>query len=191
MADNIISRNATRAVVAGLLSAGAAAGVAAPAAAVPVEVPGLPGVKIDLPGLENLPPEVAKSGLPGLPEGGIQLPISSIGDQIVSAAKSKVGSPYVWGATGPNAFDCSGLVSWAHQQVGISIPRTSQAQVASGKRVSRDQLRPGDVIAFYGGASHVGVYIGNGQVVHASTEGVPVGYASIDSMPFYGATRYF
>ncbi|MCQ9168361.1 C40 family peptidase, partial [Corynebacterium amycolatum] len=75
----------------------------------------------------------------------------STGSAIVSAARSKIGSPYVWGATGPNSFDCSGLTSWAYQQVGKSIPRTSQAQASQGTAVSSPAL--GDIVSFYSGAT--------------------------------------
>lgn len=109
---------------------------------------------------------------------------------VVNAAMSKQGAPYSWGAAGPNEFDCSGLVYWAHQQAGKAIPRTSQAQVAGGTPVSKSELQPGDVVGFYSGVTHVGLYIGNGQVVHASDYGIPVQVVSLDSMPFAGAARY-
>ncbi|MFC4000817.1 NlpC/P60 family protein [Prauserella oleivorans] len=89
----------------------------------------------------------------------------------VDAALSKRGSPYGWGDTGPDSFDCSGLTQWAYQQAGISIPRTSSAQSTYGTAVSRDQLQPGDLVFFYSPVSHVGIYIGNGMMVHAPTEG--------------------
>ncbi len=91
----------------------------------------------------------------------------------VEAALSKLGAPYVWGATGPNAFDCSGFTSWAWAQAGVTIPRTSSGQ-ASLPVVPLDQLQPGDLITYYSPTHHVALYIGNGQIVHASTEGVPV-----------------
>lgn len=109
---------------------------------------------------------------------------------VVNAAMSKLGAPYAWGAAGPDEFDCSGLVYWAHQQAGKSIPRTSQAQVAGGTPVSISELQPGDVVGFYSGVTHVGLYIGDGQVVHASDYGIPVQVVSLDSMPFAGAARY-
>ena len=117
-------------------------------------------------------------------------PAASQGQAIVDAAASKIGAPYVWGATGPNAFDCSGLTSWAYQQVGKQIPRTSQAQASQGTKVSRDALQPGDIVAFYSGASHVGIYTGRGTVIHASTEGQPLAEVSMDYMPFHSAVRY-
>lgn len=112
------------------------------------------------------------------------------GMDAVRAAMSKIGSPYGWGAAGPHQFDCSGLMVWAYQQQGKSIPRTSQAQMAGGTPVSRDALQPGDIIGYYPGATHVAMYIGNGQVVHASDYGIPVQVVPMDSMPFYGARRY-
>ena len=118
-------------------------------------------------------------------------PVVSTGQRILDAATTRVGSPYVWGATGPNSFDCSGLTSWAYKEAGISIPRTSQAQIGGGTQVSKADLQPGDIVAFYSGASHVGIYAGNGQVVHAPYSGTSVSYAPVDSMPFYGATRYY
>ncbi|RCW44053.1 cell wall-associated NlpC family hydrolase [Halopolyspora algeriensis] len=92
----------------------------------------------------------------------------------VQAALSKQGSPYVWGAEGPNRFDCSGLMYWAYQQVGVSIPRSSSAQAQTGKPVSASQLKPGDLVFYYSPVSHVGMYVGNGNVVHAPTAGSTV-----------------
>lgn len=108
----------------------------------------------------------------------------------VQAALGKIGSPYGWGAVGPSAFDCSGLIYWAFQQQGKTLPRTSQAQMAGGTPVSRAHLQPGDVIGYYPGATHVGLYIGDGMIVHASDYGIPVQVVSVDSAPFFGARRY-
>jgi cell wall-associated NlpC family hydrolase len=107
----------------------------------------------------------------------------------VSYAYSKLGSPYVWGATGPDAFDCSGLVQAAYRSAGVSLPRTTYAQIGAGRRVSRSELLPGDLVFFYSGVSHVGIYVGNGQMVHAPNPSAPVRVAPIDEMPFAGATR--
>ncbi|WP_137723753.1 C40 family peptidase [Prescottella subtropica] len=115
--------------------------------------------------------------------------VASHGQAVANAAQSKVGSPYVWGATGPSSFDCSGLVQWAYKQAGVNVPRTSQAQVGGGTPVAKGNLQPGDVVAFYG-AEHVGVYIGGGSVAHAPTEGDVVKISPVDSMPFAGASRY-
>ncbi|MCA1006704.1 C40 family peptidase [Rhodococcus hoagii] len=116
-------------------------------------------------------------------------PVASSNQAVANAAQSKVGSPYVWGATGPSSFDCSGLVQWAYKQAGKSVPRTSYDQVGGGTSVSKANLQPGDVVAFYG-AEHVGIYIGNGSVVHAPTEGENVKISPLDSMTFSGASRY-
>ncbi|MFM1728606.1 C40 family peptidase [Prescottella soli] len=115
--------------------------------------------------------------------------VASHGQAVANAAQSKIGSPYVWGATGPSTFDCSGLVQWAHKQAGISVPRVSYDQVGGGTSVSKANLQPGDVVGFYDN-EHVGIYIGNGKVVHAPTEGENVKVSSIDAMPFSGASRY-
>ncbi|TKV60460.1 NlpC/P60 family protein [Nakamurella flava] len=104
---------------------------------------------------------------------------SSKGAAAVAAALSKVGSPYVYGAAGPNSFDCSGLTSWAWAQAGVTIPRTSSAQ-AGLPSVPLDQLQPGDLVTYYSPVSHVAMYIGNGQVVHASTETKPVYVTSVN-----------
>ncbi|MEU4150134.1 NlpC/P60 family protein [Streptomyces sp. NPDC026659] len=107
----------------------------------------------------------------------------------VAYAYRKLGSPYVWGATGPNAFDCSGLIQAAYRSAGVSLPRTTYAQINAGRRVSRSQLRPGDLVFFYSGVSHVGLYIGNGRMIHAPNPSAPVRVAPISQMPFAGATR--
>ncbi|MEW2068019.1 C40 family peptidase [Streptomyces sp. NPDC007346] len=107
----------------------------------------------------------------------------------VSFAHGAIGKPYVWGATGPNAFDCSGLTQAAWQAAGVSLPRTTYTQINAGQRVSRSELAPGDLVFFYSGISHVGLYIGGGQMIHAPRPGAPVRIAPVDQMPFAGATR--
>ncbi|MGW1022401.1 NlpC/P60 family protein [Streptomyces sp. NPDC002577] len=107
-----------------------------------------------------------------------------------SAAQSKIGSPYVYGASGPNSFDCSGLTSWAFAQAGVSIPRTSQAQASAGTRIySQSDLKVGDLVIFYSDWHHVGFYAGNGQVLHAPRTGTTVRYESIGNMPFQFGVR--
>lgn len=109
----------------------------------------------------------------------------------VTAARTAIGRPYAWGATGPDRFDCSGLVVWAFTQAGITVPRTSQQQAAGGTAVARADLQPGDVIAYYQAASHVGIYAGDGQVIHAPTYGRPVAEVPIDAAgPYRNARRY-
>ncbi|MEU8585488.1 NlpC/P60 family protein [Streptomyces sp. NPDC048664] len=109
--------------------------------------------------------------------------------EAVAYAYAKLGSPYVWGATGPHSFDCSGLVQAAYRAAGISLPRTTYSQIDAGRRVSRAELRPGDLVFFYSGVSHVGIYVGNGRMIHAPNPSAPVRLAPIDQMPFAGATR--
>ncbi|MER5907876.1 NlpC/P60 family protein [Streptomyces mirabilis] len=109
--------------------------------------------------------------------------------EAIAYAYGKLGSPYVWGATGPDAFDCSGLAQAAYRAAGISLPRTTYAQINAGSRVSRSELRPGDLVFFYSGISHVGIYVGNGQMIHAPNPSAPVRLAPVDEMPFAGATR--
>lgn len=108
--------------------------------------------------------------------------------RLISIAKSKLGSPYVWGATGPKSFDCSGLTSWCYKQIGITIPRTSRDQGKAGKYVSKSNLQPGDLIFFNNPISHVGMYIGNGNMIHAPKPGDVVKIVSIHSN--YYTSRY-
>ncbi|WJY97942.1 NlpC/P60 family protein [Corynebacterium fournieri] len=122
------------------------------------------------------------------PVSAVDLP--GVDSGIVAAAMAQLGKPYGWGATGPDAFDCSGLMVWAYAQNGIGIPRTSQAQLAGGTPVSLDALQPGDIIGYYPGVTHVGMYIGDGMVVHASDYGIPVQVVPVNSMPVQGAVRY-
>ncbi|MFD7558528.1 MULTISPECIES: NlpC/P60 family protein [unclassified Streptomyces] len=107
----------------------------------------------------------------------------------VAFAYGAIGKPYVWGATGPGSFDCSGLTQAAWRSAGVSLPRTTYTQINAGQRVSRDQLAPGDLVFFYSGVTHVGLYIGNGQMIHAPRPGSTVRIAPVDSMPWAGASR--
>ncbi|MBC3177921.1 C40 family peptidase [Corynebacterium lujinxingii] len=122
------------------------------------------------------------------PVSGADLP--GVDSGVVAAAMAQLGKPYGWGSAGPDAFDCSGLMVWAYAQNGIGIPRTSQAQLAGGTPVSLDALQPGDIIGYYPGVTHVGMYIGDGMVVHSSDYGIPVQVVPANSMPIQGAVRY-
>ncbi|GLX50385.1 hypothetical protein Shyhy01_33350 [Streptomyces hygroscopicus subsp. hygroscopicus] len=108
-----------------------------------------------------------------------------------SAARSQIGKPYVYGATGPSSYDCSGLTSWAYAQAGVSIPRTSEAQANTGTRLTRSQLQVGDLVFFFNDLHHVGLYAGNGQVLHAPRTGTVVRYESMDTIggPFMFGVR--
>ena len=111
---------------------------------------------------------------------------------VINLAYSKIGSPYVWGAEGPNSFDCSGFTSYVFRNAaGISIPRTSSAQSGFGKTVSRANLQPGDLVFFNtsgSGVSHVGIYVGGGKMVHSPSSGKTVSTASINSS--YYSSRF-
>ncbi|MEU5592250.1 NlpC/P60 family protein [Streptomyces sp. NPDC020298] len=107
-----------------------------------------------------------------------------------AAAQSKIGSPYSWGATGPSSFDCSGLTSWAYAQAGVTIPRTSEAQANAGTRIyNQADLKVGDLIIFFGDFHHVGLYAGNGQVLHAPHTGAVVRYEAMSNMTFEFGVR--
>jgi peptidoglycan DL-endopeptidase CwlO len=111
---------------------------------------------------------------------------------VANIALSQLGTPYVWAGSAPGGFDCSGLVMWAYAQVGVSLPHSSYAQYGFGVPVSRDQLQAGDLV-FFDGLGHVGIYIGNGQFVHAPHTGDVVKISSLDeswySATFVGARR--
>ena len=107
----------------------------------------------------------------------------------VDTALAQLGDPYVWAAAGPDAFDCSGLVQYAYAAAGVRLPHSSTMQSQMGTPVSRSQLQPGDLVFFYSPVSHVGIYVGDGQMVHASTYGQPVKVASVDAMGGYNSAR--
>ncbi|SEG62714.1 Cell wall-associated hydrolase, NlpC family [Actinacidiphila yanglinensis] len=107
----------------------------------------------------------------------------------IQFALAQRGKPYVSGATGPNSYDCSGLTQAAYRAAGITIGRTTWDQVKDGTAVSESDLQPGDLVFFYSGISHVGIYIGNGNVVHAPHTGASVEIAPMDWMPFAAARR--
>jgi cell wall-associated NlpC family hydrolase len=107
----------------------------------------------------------------------------------VDTALAQRGKPYVWAASGPGSFDCSGLVQYAYGAAGLGLPHSSRMQSQMGVPVSRDQLQAGDLVFFYSPVSHVGIYIGNGQMVHAPTAGDVVRVAGIDAMGGYNSAR--
>jgi cell wall-associated NlpC family hydrolase len=107
----------------------------------------------------------------------------------VNYALAQVGDAYVYGAAGPDSFDCSGLTMMAWAQAGVGLPHSSSGQMSSGPSVSSSALQPGDLVFYYSPVSHVGIYIGNGQIVHAANPSTGVEIADVFSMPFSGAVR--
>ena len=114
---------------------------------------------------------------------------SGLGAQALKMAMTRMDKPYVWGATGPGTFDCSGLVYWAFKRLGITMPRSSSQQALVGRPVARSDLRPGDLIFFYHPVSHVGFYAGDGKVLNAVQTGDVVRYTELSRMKSYAGAR--
>lgn len=171
----------------GALSPGQRTALAEPG---PVPPPAAVPALAIAPAPEALPPGDGP-GAPApeaLPGGG---PGTAQGATAVQAALTQVGAPYSWGGAAPGGFDCSGLVMWAFQQAGIALPHSSQALAHGGQPVSLSDLQPGDVLTFYSDASHAGIYVGDGLMVHSSTYGQPVRVVPMTSSgPIYNARRY-
>ncbi|MCI9889365.1 C40 family peptidase [Micrococcales bacterium 31B] len=110
---------------------------------------------------------------------------SSSDQAILNVARKYIGVPYVWGGSTPSGFDCSGFTSYVYRQVGITIPRTSQAQWGAGRAVSEAQARPGDLVVMSGGG-HIGIYVGNGRMIDSPKPGT-----SVQERPIFASTRYF
>jgi peptidoglycan DL-endopeptidase CwlO len=128
-----------------------------------------------------------------LSRGSIRLPsgleTSGRASAALAYAMAQVGDSYSYGAAGPNAFDCSGLTMMAWAQAGVGLPHSSSAQYGSGPHVPASELRPGDLVFYYSPISHVGMYIGNGLIVHAANPGAGVRVSELYSMPYVGAVR--
>jgi cell wall-associated NlpC family hydrolase len=117
------------------------------------------------------------------------VPASGRAAAAVSYAMAQVGDAYVYGATGESAFDCSGLTMRAWGAAGVGLPHSSSAQYGSGAHISASALQPGDLVFYYSPISHVGMYIGNGMIVHAANPGTGVQVTGLYSMPYVGAVR--
>ncbi len=115
--------------------------------------------------------------------------VSSAARTAIATACAQVGDPYVWGATGPNSFDCSGLTQFAYKAAGISLTHFTGAQWNEGKAIPRSEARPGDLVFFFSDLHHVGLYLGNDMMVHAPRTGKPVQVTSINYMPVAGFRR--
>ncbi|MEU0175843.1 NlpC/P60 family protein [Streptomyces massasporeus] len=100
-------------------------------------------------------------------------------DKALAFARAQIGKPYVWGAVGPGSYDCSGLTQAAWKAAGVTLPRTTYDQVNAGTTVPLSQARPGDLVFFYDDVTHVGIYIGNGMMIHAPKPGTYVREESI------------
>lgn len=128
-----------------------------------------------------------------LSRGSVQMPsgVDASGRAAIAIryAMAQVGKSYVYGAAGPNSFDCSGLMMMAWAQAGISLPHSSSAQYGVGRHVSSGDLQPGDLVFYYSPISHVAMYIGNGLIVEAANPGAGIRVSGVFSMPYAGATR--
>ncbi|MBL1091819.1 MULTISPECIES: C40 family peptidase [Streptomyces] len=114
---------------------------------------------------------------------------STKAEKALAFARAQIGKPYVWGATGPSSYDCSGLTQAAWKAAGVDLPRTTWEQVKVGQRVATKDLQPGDLVFFFDDISHVGMYIGGGKMIHAPHPGANVREESIYYMPIYGSVR--
>ncbi|WP_262701456.1 MULTISPECIES: C40 family peptidase [Streptomyces] len=150
-------------------------------------VPGaLPGGRSPSGSDSGYGPDELRGGLPGGPHA---VPSSGRAATAFGAARAALGLPYAWGQAGPTAFDCSGLMQWAYARAGVAIPRTSQAQAHAGQPVPLSQARPGDLVVYRSDASHVAMYAGNGQVIHAPYPGARVRYDPVGMLPISSITR--
>jgi len=116
-------------------------------------------------------------------------PVSGSAGQAVATALAQVGDSYVYGAVGPDSFDCSGLTMYAWAAAGVSLPHSSSMQAGVGQAVAYSDMQPGDLVFYYSPISHVGMYIGNGQLVHASNPSSPVEVVDVDLMPIASIRR--
>ena len=144
-------------------------------------------------GLLLAPAAAQASAPPGAPPvaapvGPVRAP-NAAAQTIVNTALAQLGDRYVWAGAGPDVFDCSGLTQFAARAAGISLPHSSRMQSTMGQPVSRADLRPGDLVFFYNPVGHVGIYIGDGKMVHAPTSGDVVRIASVDRMWGYHSAR--
>jgi peptidoglycan DL-endopeptidase CwlO len=139
--------------------------------------------------LERLTPEEERARLGPEVGGPGAISGSGVGVEAIRFAQGMLGKPYRWGAEGPNSFDCSGLTSWAFKRAGITLPRSSGQQARVGTPVSREELRPGDLVFFNQPVSHVGIYVGDGKMINAPQTGDVIKYSSIASRKLASARR--
>ncbi|MFH0176291.1 NlpC/P60 family protein [Streptomyces cacaoi] len=143
--------------------------------------------------LEQLEAQVALEAQTAWLDTGVLDEINSAasvqGKKAVQFATAQIGKPYVWGAEGPDSFDCSGLTSEAWRSAGQAIPRTSQEQWKQLPHIAVEDMRPGDLIIYFDDASHVALYVGDGAIIHAPRPGRTVTLAGAGSMPILGVVR--
>lgn len=120
---------------------------------------------------------------------GYNGPASGRARTAIEFAYARLGKPYQWGSTGPDSYDCSGLTGAAWRTAGVSLPRTVEQHYSAGRKVSRSDLQPGDIIYWYNSSQHNGIYIGDGKAIHAPRTGKNIELAPLDSMPYFAASR--
>ncbi|MEJ8671810.1 NlpC/P60 family protein [Streptomyces sp. MS1.AVA.1] len=116
-------------------------------------------------------------------------PASGRAKSALDFAYAQLGKPYEWGSTGPNSYDCSGLVGASWRTAGVSLPRTVKEMYDAGRKVSRSDMQPGDIIYWYNDTQHNGMYVGDGKAIHAPRTGKNIEIVPVDSMPFFAASR--
>ena len=126
-----------------------------------------------------LTPAAAVAAEPAAAPAAAPAPASSAAQVAVDTARAQVGKAYQYGGNGPDSFDCSGLTSYAYRAAGIELPRRSADQATVGVPVASKDLQPGDLVFYYEPISHVGIYVGDGVIVHAATESTGVEYHSV------------
>lgn len=109
--------------------------------------------------------------------------------EAVRFAYAQLGKPYRWGAAGPDGYDCSGLTSAAWRAAGVALPHNARAQYGAVARIGRDQLRPGDLVFYYSDIHHVGLYVGDGRIIHAPQHGERIRFDRFDFQPIHGYGR--
>ncbi|GGN89461.1 hypothetical protein GCM10011579_084360 [Streptomyces albiflavescens] len=116
-------------------------------------------------------------------------PASGRAKTAIDFAYAQLGKPYEWGSTGPDSYDCSGLVGAAWRSAGVSLPRTVKQMYDAGRKVAQSDLQPGDIIYWYNDSQHNGIYIGDGKAIHAPRTGKNIEITQVSYMPFYAASR--
>jgi cell wall-associated NlpC family hydrolase len=155
----------------------------------------LSGIESEIRAIENAEEAAARAAARSNPGGGGNgggnwpNPTIPAHGSVVTYAKSRLGLPYVWAASGPRSFDCSGLTMWCYRQIGISLPHSSRAQINVGQRVSRANIQPGDLVFFGSPIHHVGMYVGGGMMIHAPNSGSVVKYSPAFRGDYVGASR--